>query len=354
MVAYIGVRDIVRLIQRIGLESLLVELTGYIRHDFARWERFEKSERLATHSRDGVIELMPISDGALFSFKYVNGHPRNTANGKLTVTAFGVLADVESGYPLLLSEMTVATALRTAATSALAATLLARNDSTSMALIGLGAQAEFQALAFKAVMGIRDFRVFDIDPAAITKFRRNLEPTDITITEACSIENAVRGADIVTTATAAKMRADVLTPGMIQPGVHLNAIGGDCPGKTELHPDILRQARVVVEYPPQSRIEGEIQQLEAGFPVVELWKIVCGREEGRQTSDQVTVFDSVGFAIEDFSTLRLLHDLSTRSEDSAAIDLVPDLENPKDLYAMLTDVPDNGRATASLPSAPRF
>ena len=89
----------------------------------------------------------------LYSFKYVNGHPKNTAAGLLTVTAFGVLADVATGYPLLLSEMTFVTALRTAAVSALAARHMARADSRVMALIGNGAQSEFQAIAFHHMLG---------------------------------------------------------------------------------------------------------------------------------------------------------------------------------------------------------
>src|SRR5277367_6180043 len=112
---------------------------------------------------------MPISDGTSYSFKYVNGHPRNTVAGLLTVTAFGVLADVSTGYPLLLSELTVTTALRTAAMSALAAKWLARPDSRVMALIGNGAQGEFQAIAFHRMSGIRELRLYDIDSLAMTK-----------------------------------------------------------------------------------------------------------------------------------------------------------------------------------------
>ena len=337
MVLYIGVCDIIRLIRVNGIERFLIELAQYIREDLTRWEEFEKSRRLASHSPEGVIELMPTSDGKLYSFKYVNGHPENPSRGKLTVTAFGVLADVASGYPILLSEMTIATALRTAATSALAASVLSRPESRSMAMIGLGAQAEFQALAFKAIVGIDDLRVFDIDPAAIAKFKHNLEPTGLKITQAASIEQTICGANIVTTATAAKTHAAIITPEMVHAGVHINAIGGDCPGKTELHPDILRQARVVVEYPPQTRIEGEIQQLDADFAVVELWKVLCGQEQGRQTPEQVTIFDSVGFSIEDFATLRFLHDVSKRSRCCASIDLIPKTENPKNLYALVFD-----------------
>ena len=117
---------------------------------------------------------MPTCDGHLYSFKYVNGHPKNTSQRLLTVTAFGVLADVQTGYPLLLSEMTYATALRTAATSALAAPTLARSGSRVMALIGNGAQSEFQAVAFHHMLGVRELRLFDTDLRATLKLETNL------------------------------------------------------------------------------------------------------------------------------------------------------------------------------------
>ncbi len=129
MVDYIGVADIQRLVHTQGVARFIERLAGEIEADYRRWADFEKSARVASHSDGGVIELMPTSDGRFYSFKYVNGHPKNTAAGLLTVTAFGVLADVDTGYPLLLSELTVTTALRTAAMSALAASHLARPDS---------------------------------------------------------------------------------------------------------------------------------------------------------------------------------------------------------------------------------
>jgi len=163
MVRYVGVENMVRLIDAVGIEPYLIGLAGYIEEDFRRWNAFEKAPRVASHC-DGVIELMPTRDGEFYGFKYVNGHPKNTRTGLQTVTAFGVLSDVETGYPHLLSEMTITTAMRTAATSAVAAKYLARKDAQVMAIIGLGSQSEFQALAFKAVNGIRRLRVFDIDP----------------------------------------------------------------------------------------------------------------------------------------------------------------------------------------------
>jgi ornithine cyclodeaminase len=334
MVMVVDVPGMVRLLKGHGVERFLAELTDYIGEDFARWPAFEKSPRAASHSSVGVIELMPTSDGTLYGFKYVNGHPINTRSGKLTVTAFGVLADVATGYPLFVAEMTLLTALRTAATSALAARHLARPESTVMALIGTGAQAEFQALAFKAVNGVKRIRYYDVDPAAMQKFARNLAGSGLVLEAADSATDAAAGADIITTATAAKSRIELVTEAMVTPGMHLNAIGGDCPGKTEVAAGVLERARIFVEYTPQTLIEGEIQS-RPGAAVTELWEVVAGRKPGRQSPAEVTLFDSVGFAIEDFAALRYVHDLARSRSEAAELALVPQVSDPKDLYGLL-------------------
>lgn len=335
MVKVVDVPAMVRLLKGHGVERFLAELTEYISDDFRRWPAFDKSPRAATHSKDGVIELMPTCDGALYGFKYVNGHPVNTRHGKLTVTAFGVLADVASGYPLFMAEMTLLTALRTAASSALAARHVARPESRVMALIGTGAQAEFQALAFKAVLGIERIRYFDIDPAAMVKFARNLQASGLILEAATSAADAAAGADIITTATAAKTRTELVTAAMVRPGMHINAIGGDCPGKTEVAQAVLGGARIFVEYTPQTLIEGEIQARDGAFDVTELWEVISGSRPGRRTADEVTLFDSVGFAIEDFAALRYVHDLATARGETAELDLVPAVADPKDLFGLL-------------------
>ena len=277
MTQLLDVANMARWIQRDGAERILVRMTEYLEHDFRRWEKFDKVPRIASHTPLGVIELMPTSDGELYSFKYVNGHPSNPARGFQTVTAFGVLADVDNGYPTFLAEMTLLTALRTAATSAMAAKALARSESRTLALIGAGSQCEFQALAFRGVLGIEDLRVFDIDPAAVEKVRRNLEPLGFRVHAAASVDDAVDGADINTNCTADKARNTILELSQVRPRLHLNAIGGDCPGKTgSTHGSSSR--RGVHEFTLQTRIEGEIQQMAPDFPVTELWG--CRRRTG--------------------------------------------------------------------------
>ncbi len=333
MTRFIDVPALAELLQRKGVAPLMAELAEALREDFLRWEEFDKSARVASHSPVGVIELMPVADAQRYAFKYVNGHPINTSRGLYTVMAFGVLAEVSTGYPLLLSELTLSTALRTAATSAMAAKALARPNSRRMALIGNGAQSEFQALAFHSQLGIREIVAYDIDPAATDKLQRNLTGfADLQVLRASSVAEAVRGADIVTTVTADKTRATILTAEMLEPGMHINGVGGDCPGKTELAAELLRRASIFVEYEPQTRIEGDIQQLPADHPVTELWQVLAGRAPGRRSAAEITVFDSVGFALEDYSTLRLLDRLARELGVGREVQLVPPAEDPKDLF----------------------
>ena len=334
-VPFVSVENMMKLVHRIGVERFLVELADEVEADFRRWEAFEKTPRLAAHSSLGVIELMPTSDGLQYGFKYVNGHPKNTLTGRQTVTAFGVLADVETGYPLLISEMTMLTALRTAATSAIAAKYLAPEAARTMAIIGNGSQSEFQALAFRSLLGVGSVRLYDIDEAASRKCLRNLGQFGFDARICATAQEAMEGAHIVTTATADKQCATILSDNMVGAGLHINAVGGDCPGKTEIHRDILLRSNIFVEYTPQTRIEGEIQQLPAGHPVTELWQVISGTAKGRQNADQITLFDSVGFAIEDFSALRYVYRQIRSTGLFEELDLLADPDDPRDLFGML-------------------
>jgi len=340
LVPFISVENMMRFVLHTGVERLLVELAAEIEADFRRWELFDKTPRVASHSSVGVIELMPTSDGAYYGFKYVNGHPKNMQAGLQTVTAFGVLADVATGYPLLLSEMTILTALRTAATSAMAARHLAPKGARTMAMIGNGAQSEFQALAFRAICGIEHVRLYDIDPAATRKCAGNLARTGLKVTSCTTAEAAIEGAEVITTCTADKQYATILTDNMVGSGVHINAIGGDCPGKTELHRDILLRSDIFVEYTPQTRIEGEIQQLAPDHPVTELWQVIAGQASGRTSAKQITLFDGVGFAIEDFAALRYVHDRVKGTSFVQNLDMIADPDDPRDLFGMLMRAKD--------------
>jgi ornithine cyclodeaminase len=330
----ITARNMQKLIVAIGMEVFFDRLIAALEQDFRRWDDFRKSPRHATHYAQGVIELMPCANDRYYAFKYVNGHPGNTALGKLSVIATGQLSDALTGYPLLLADMTLLTAFRTAATSALAAKYLARPDAETLAVVGTGAQAEFQVLGFERLFPLKEIRYYDRDPGAMTKFARNLENSPFVLNPQDSARKAIRQADIVITATAAHGRQRLFGPQDLAPGTHLNAIGGDRPGKTELPAELLEAAKIVVEYLPQSLAEGEVQQCAADRVHAELWELAAGTKPGRERPEEITLFDSVGFALEDYSALRLVYELAFENSVGEELEILPELADPKNLFGL--------------------
>ncbi len=339
MTKIITIPDLKKLIAKHGMQAFYRDLLRYLKEDFTRWDEFHKIPRIAAHVPNGIIELMPIWDDRYYSYKYVNGHPRNTASGHLTVVATGCLTDIATGYPLLLSEMTVLTGIRTAATTALASDLLARRDVTTMTVIGTGAQSEFLVLAHRVIRPIDTIRYFDLDPEAMHRFRKNMQDSGLHLIECRCAEEAVSGGGIITTATAAPGHQEVVKDAWVKPGVHINGIGGDSPGKTELALATLKRAKIFIEFMPQTQLEGEIQQLtpqeRSEHVRGELWELVTNQKKGRESNDDITLYDSVGFALEDYSVLRLVRDLSQHYDIGTDLPIIPELSDPKDLISLL-------------------
>ena len=337
----ITVESLSELINLYGLENYLSDLVASLKRDFGQWERFTKMPRPSMHVPGGVLELMPICDNELYyTFKYVNCHPKNPLIGKQTVVATGQLSQIDTGYPLMFSEMTILTALRTAAMSALATDLMARKNSRVMALIGTGAQSEFQVRGMQLMRDISEVRFFDIDIKAMDKFEKNMKGSKLKMTRCRNAEEAVNGADIITTITACKANVDVIKNSWVKSGVHINAMGGDTIGKTELELSILPRSRIVVEYFDQSFIEGEIQRVskeEANKLVyAEIHELVTGQKKGRENDSEITLFDSVGIGLEDYSALRLTYELAEKYHIGEERNFTPVVDDPKNLIGVLT------------------
>lgn len=329
------IEDIKELIHKVGYEEFFLTLIDTLEEDYSNWESFDKSPRVANHVDGGVIELMPISNDEFYSFKYVNGHPKNPAQNKLTVMATGQLSVTQTGEPLMFTEMTLLTAFRTAANSAMAAKHLAKKDSKILALIGTGAQSEFQYLAFSNVFNLEEVRYYDTDPKAMEKFEKNMKLYDVKLTRCKNSKEASQTADIITTCTADKKNQTVLTKDMIEKDVFINGIGGDCPGKTELEKELVESSTVVCEFLEQCKIEGEIQQLAEDYTCTELYEVIRGEKKINVETHGTVIFDSVGFAIEDYSVLRLIYKLAKENNVGKDMNLIPQIEDVKDLFTLL-------------------
>lgn len=330
------VENLVYLTKKHGLKNIFNGIRNEIYKDFRNWDTFNKCPRIANHSNEGVIELMPISNKNIYSMKYVNGHPNNYKYNLPTVMAYGMLSNVTTGEPFLISELTFSTAIRTACTSVMGAQLLARDNCKSMAIIGNGAQSEFQALAFYHLMGIKNFKLYDIDKKASEKLVKNLSKfSSINTIITNNTFDACKDVDIITTITADKAYRTIIDKHMISLGQHINAVGGDCPGKTELSKDVLLSSSVFTEYTPQTRIEGDIQQMPSDFPVTELQEIIKTNKRYTRKNSEITVFDSVGFALEDYSTLNFYNNLSNKYRVGENINLISKTNDPKNLFSLL-------------------
>ena len=342
MVRLLDVSMLSKLVHSHGLEATLNDMIERLKKDFANWDDFQIVPRPAFHVKDGVIELMPVCDSKRFAFKCVNGHPKNPAIGRQTVVATGQLLNVSDGYPILQSEMTMVTAMRTAGVSALATDLLSRKDSSKLAIIGTGAQSEYQTIANKLVRDIKEVSFFDTDPKAMTKYNKNMSSnlagSSVKLTPCGDAKEAIKGADIIVVCTADKKNAEILKYDWLEPGQHINALGGDCPGKTELEGAIVQNAKTVVEFFDQSFIEGEIQKFDEAtareIVSAELHEVVKGKTI-RTNDDEITVFDGVGIAMEDYSGLCVINDLAEKYNIGDRFEMVPDMDDPKDLFGIL-------------------
>mgnify|MGYP001610800219 CR=1 FL=1 len=336
----ISVETLSEIIDKHGFDNFMRDLMAALKRDFGRWQKFTKIPRPAMHVPAGILELMPICDNELYySFKYVNCHPKNPEVGQQTVVATGQLSRIDTGYPLMFSEMTILTALRTAATTAIASDFMARKDSRVMAIIGNGAQSEFQVAGMLLVRDIFEVRFFDTDSKAMDKFEKNMSSSSLKLTRCKNSKETTYGADIITVITACKANVDVIKNDWVKAGVHINALGGDSVGKTELELSILQRSKIVVEYFDQSFVEGEIQRLSLTqakkMVYAEIFELVVGKKKGRENDQEITLYDSVGIALEDYSALRLTYELAEKYNLGEEENFTPVMADPKNLIGVL-------------------
>ncbi len=169
------------------------------------------------------------------------------------------------------------------------------------------------------------------------KMQKNLSSYDVKLIACKNTQEAVESADIITTCTADKKYQTILTNEMIKKDVFINAIGGDCPGKTELEQKLVEESKVVVEFLEQSKIEGEIQHLGEDYKCPELHEIVKKDISLNVSKDGTIIFDSVGFALQDYSVLRLTYNLAKELNIGKDLNLIPQIEDVKDLFYLLKE-----------------
>jgi len=242
----------------------------------------------------GFLGIMPAYGSALGA-KLVTFYPQN--QGVHTHHAMILLFHPETGEPLATMDGRLITEMRTAAVSAVATQLLARRETRVLAILGSGVQARSHLEALRLVREFREVRVWSPRNARAFAERSGVEA-------AASAEEAVRGADVVVVATTSM--TPVLAGKWLSPGTHVNAVGAARPTWRELDDDTLAQARIYVESrEAASRESGDV--IAAGRIFAEIGEVVAGTQSGRASEDEITVFKSVGVAIEDIAAADLVY-----------------------------------------------
>lgn len=277
-----------------------IELMQTAFERLATGEALNQPRRRLILPAGSALHYMAASDGRYFGAKIYSSHPRHGAHFLFLLYR---AADAE---PLALIEANHLGQIRTGAASGLATRYMARGDAATLAIIGSGFQARTQLEAMRAVRAIRETRVWSRDPA-----RRAAFAAENSARATSTAEEAVRGADIVVTATFAK--EPVVAAEWIEPGAHINAMGSNQATRREIPAELVRRAdRVVVDSIEQARMEsGDLLMAldETGWSrIVELKDVVAGRVQARTAPEHVTVFKSNGLAVEDVIAAGLVYE----------------------------------------------
>jgi alanine dehydrogenase len=244
--------------------------------------------------------------------KIVNVHPKNPEKYKLpTVMATIILIEPETGKPVAIMDGTWITNMRTGAAGGIAAKYLARKNSKIVGMVGAGTQARTQLLALNEIFKIEEVRVCAKNLAECERFKEDVKYLGLNILPKKNVEDAVKGCDILVTTT--PVTQPIVKNEWISEGMHINAIGADAPGKEELEPEILKRAKIIVDDFEQAWHSGEINipaakgMISKADIYAELGDIIVGKKAGRESDEEITIFDSTGLAIQDLATATLVY-----------------------------------------------
>lgn len=267
--------------------------------------------RVVVRNSSGMFGSMPCSiDGTGLGAKLVTFFPDNTKLGLHTHHAIIELFDPKTGVPSALLDGRLITELRTAATSAIATRALAREGASTAAIIGTGVQARSHVQALQAIGMLRELRVWGRTPDNAKKLADWASGLGVKASESATIQDACRGAQVVCTVTPSTI--PIVDEADIEPGTHVNAVGSSAPSMQELSPGLVGRARLFVD-----TVEGAMREsgdilaairdgkLAQEPELVRLCDVVVQQAQGRRSADEITIFKSLGMAIEDIACAAL-------------------------------------------------
>jgi alanine dehydrogenase len=277
----------------------------------------------------GDFRAMPayIISEKIAGLKWVNSHPFNPKKGFATVFGMLILSDPRNGLPLAVMDATRLTSIRTGAGGGVAIRHLANKKVYKMALIGAGVQAYYQTLAAVKVRQIPEIHFYDISTKCRKSFRKQIAPFYTgKIIESKNIKSCVCNADIIITTTGSHQ--PIIFEKWITPGTHINAIGADAKGKQELDPAILKKSKIIVDEIDQACHSGEINVplqkriISKNKITATLGQVITKTKIGRKKTDEITVFDSTGLAIQDMASASFIYKKALKSRKIATFNFI--------------------------------
>ena len=290
----------------------------------------------------GLLEWMPLMEHHQQAvIKVVGYHPDNPRRrGMPTIVSTVSRYDVGTGHLAALADATFLTALRTGAASAVASRVLANPESRTLGMVGCGAQAVTQIHALSRVFNLDQVLAYDIDPAAAASLAARVAFTGLRVTPT-TLAQVEQQADILCTATSVAIGAGPVISGeQLKPDVHINALGSDFPGKTELPLALLQRSLLCPDFVSQALAEGESQQLSAAELGPDLAALVQSADQHRAARNSTTVFDSTGWALEDWIALEMLVELGDQLDIGTPITIETGSDDPLDPYAFASSAAD--------------
>jgi len=334
--------DIYHLISHVGLDALMDQMIHQLRQALLAYDESDHELPIRdgfnyTEPFPGLVEWMPIMKKAhSATIKVVGYHPDNPERRGLpsVLSTIGIY-DIDSGHLKGLGDATFLTALRTGAASAIASECLAKKSSSVVGMIGVGAQSVTQLHALGRLFPIEKILINDIDPNAEASFVTRIKaliPATVEI-RAVPVELLVQSADILCTSTSIGVgEGPLFEDREVRPWLHVNAVGADFPGKTELPLNLLKRSLVVPDFARQAMKEGECQRLDAGDIGPDLASVVQGEIDIDDIQQRLTVFDSTGYALEDQVAIRMLLDYCDELDLGVDVQLETATGDPRNPY----------------------
>lgn len=337
--------DVVEIVRYVGLDGFMDLAIDRIEKACEEYDQdsFNAPPRNGFSYEDpvrGLVEWMPaIRYGHTVVMKMVGYHPQNPGSRSLpTILSTAMIFDTGSGHLKSVVDASFLTSLRTGAASAVASRILATSESSTIGLIGAGLQAVTQLHALTRIFPVDRVLLSDVDSGACDSFAAraaNAGLYDIHI-RTTTVEEVVQRADILCTATSIDVGCGPLFDDRgLSGSIHVNAVGSDLPGKTELPRSLLKRSLVCPDFREQAIREGECQQLDEYEIGPDLVTLVKGKSGYRQFRQSPTVFDSTGWALEDYVVAELITGIGENIGCGVPFELATVSADPKDPYGFI-------------------